>query len=212
MLKVSIRSAAPVLVIILWAGLASTDASAQERSGSIKFGPGFFTLLGEDDYKPLPNFAAAGSMRMTFGSMLIQPEILVSTRGGRTRQDVQTIAGQALVRIDQGITYLDLPILIGLSMRGALTPALYAGPYGGVRVDARWRLMFEDPRGGQLAEALPQARRWDAGLTAGGSIEIQTNFYRVLLEARGLYGLAPVFREDPSMRHAGAMLLIGIVF
>jgi hypothetical protein len=200
------RSAAIILCLALVA--FASESRAQDLSGSMKFGPGLFTLVGEDGFTTLPNLAAVGTFRFTFGDFVLQPEVQVSTRGGAYRESFPRAAGESTVRIEQGITYLDIPLLAGVTLGGPFMPTLVAGPYGGFRVDSQVRFEFEN--GGGFAVPLRSTNRLDAGFIAATSAEFDTRFYRIIVELRGIYGLAPVFTDDPSMRHLGAMLLVGI--
>jgi hypothetical protein len=200
-----------LLMAVLFTALGSAGiAHAQERSGAMKFGPGAFTLAGDADFQPLPNLAAVGSVRFVLDRLILQPELQISTRGGMIREPLGPSDDDGSVRMDYGITYVDLPLLAGLTLGGRFAPALFAGPYGGIRIDAQTRLQFDN--GGSLPNPVRDVRRLDLGLIGGTSAEVDTRFYRVVVEARGLYGLAPVFTDDPSMHHLGVMLLVGIVF
>lgn len=200
------RSAFILLGLAL--AVSAMESHAQEFSGSMKFGPGIFTLVGEDDASSLANLAAVGSFRFTFGTLVLQPEVQVSTRGGTLREGFPVSGAESTVRIDHGATYVDIPLLAGVNLGGPFAPALLVGPYGGVRVDSQIRLQFED--GGGFAVPLRSTNRFDAGLLAAASVEFDTRFYRIIVELRGIYGVAPVFTDEPSMRHLGALFLFGI--
>jgi hypothetical protein len=200
-----------VSLILLVATIAwSSEAEAQDRTGAMKFGMGIYTLLGDADYQPLPGLAASGAVRFQFEQLLIQPELQLSTRGGMIRTEYETVAGPGSARIDHGITYVDIPLLFGFRMEEGISPAIFAGPYAGVRIDSRVNLQFDDGPG-SLIDPLPDVHRFDFGFTAGASAEFQTRLYRLIFDLRGMYGFAPVFQEEPSMRHAGIIAMVGIV-
>jgi hypothetical protein len=201
------RSATLVFALVLAASLGAEEVRCQEISGALKFGPGVFTFAGEGDYQPLANLNAAFTTRLAFGALILQPEVQIVSRGGMLREASETT--ESSVRLDQNITYVDIPFLAGVVLGGPYTPVFYAGPYGGIRIDSQVRLQFN---GGGFTPTVRDVNRWDAGLIAGTSAEFDTRFYRVVVDLRGLYGLAPVFVDEPSMRHFGAMLLVGIAF
>ena len=204
-----------VLFLVAAGGIWGSKAvRAQDRTIALRAGLSGSTLSGEGDFDPLVNLTGALLLRMGMGAIFLQTEAQVATRGTSNpqREPFPTIPGTTnnYSRLRTDITYVDVPVLIGTKLGSGLQPMIYAGPYGGLRVDARNQFTNAATDLTTTREAR-DVKLIDYGVAAGLGMEFPTRFYDVIVDLRGSLGLAPVYDTRGNERHRMLTLTAGFV-
>ncbi len=194
----------------------ASPSVAQDRDVSLRLGLSATTFSGEGDFDPLINLAGALSVRQRFGAIFLQTEAQVTTRGASIAFDepyprLPGSDNRPYSRLRTDITYIDVPLFVGAALPGSIQPLVYAGPYGGIRFEARNRFTYGDTGLTTTRDARDVALI-DYGIAAGVGVEVATRFYRLLIDLRAAAGLAPVFDDLDDQRHRMLTLTSGIIF
>jgi hypothetical protein len=143
------------LTLLLMLCLAGTVPASGQVSFGLRVGVSATTLQGGDEAEGKLGVLAGGLVDVPLARRLrIQPEILVSQRGGQVARDG--------VAATPAFTYLELPVLVGFRLRAdeALVVTVQVGPQVGLPLDRS---------GGGAAEVVATSRpRADIGWVAGG--------------------------------------------
>lgn len=211
----SILYAIGVLAGFSFVGVATPSASAQDRDIALRAGLSVTSLSGEGDFDPLINLAGALSVRLHFGAIFLQTEAQVTTRGTSNAQQepYPIIPGSNIIpysRLRTDITYVDVPLFLGTQLQAGVKPAIYAGPYGGFRMNARDRFTNAIT---DLTTTLDSrdVKLLDYGVAAGVGLEIPSRFYHILIDLRATMGLAPVFDDAGDQHHRMLTLTAGFI-
>lgn len=205
-----------IAVLMLVAGILAHPSQAQSRTMTLRAGLALSTLSGDADFEPLVNLGGAFAIRQRFGAFFLQTEAQVSTRGASLAVEepyppVPFTQERTYSRVRYDMTYADVPLLAGVAFGRQVRPVAYAGPYGGLRFNARNRYTYSDT-GLTTTRETDDVALLDYGVIAGIGAEIPTRFYRVVIDVRATFGLASVFDGVDDQHHRMLMLTSGIVF
>jgi opacity protein-like surface antigen len=115
---------------------------------------------------------AGGFVRFGMSGIAIQPEVLVSMKGG------QQPAGSDEFALK--LNYLEIPVLLRLGLPGGFSPFIVAGPAIGLRLSAK-----ADPGNEDVKDDFKST---DVGIAVGGGIEVSS----LSLEARFTQSLSDI--------------------
>ena len=136
-----------------------------------------------------------GHFRLKFGPIWLQPEVNVTTRGGRFS------VGENSERVR--LQYLEVPALVVVPATvGRFGPYAFAGPHVALEVHCRHIIEEEGLKTNQGCEGARQSvflrRAFDYGLTGGAGVTYPLAGGRVLLEGRYTRGMADI-SDDPAI-------------
>lgn len=173
----------------LYAGVAYTNAATEVANGQA-------------------NLAATLGRRFELGPMYMAGEVQLAVRGA-TRDEL--VAENAVLenwRLTN--TYVDIPLMLGISGGRGVRPYVQAGPFLGMRVDSRTRYLVRPPHPG-IIDVQGSMQRFDYGMIGGAGVMIDTRFYRLGIELRGQAGAVNVSDELLPGPMRSLTLLMGIV-
>lgn len=186
--------------------LASAGSRAAGLAGSgVRAGLTVSNLRGDfADFvgtRTRTGFAGGGFLRLGLGGPLeVQPELLYVMKGAKTRNDVTDGSGTLIGTADltYQFDYLEIPLLLRVTIPAAGRPSLLFGPSLGVKV--RSRLSYNGPGPDQSADFEPVDGA-DYGLVGGIVFSFGHGVAHALLDARYTLGLREVI-TPPNLLEA----------
>jgi hypothetical protein len=151
-----------------------------------------------------------GHVRFGFGPLLLQPEILVGTKGA----GASTAPEDEQIRIE----YIEVPLLLIVPVRiGDLEPFGFGGPSIMLESRCRWMVREQGLRSTTNCEPRPPGSAvftrtvFDFGLVAGGGASYPIGGGRVLLEGRHTWGLRDIHTGpgEAEVRNRSFSVMIG---
>ncbi|MFW5972496.1 MAG: porin family protein [Bacteroidota bacterium] len=204
------------LLLAALLALSSSQLFAQQRLWMLRAGPTVTTFESDLEYEPRVGLAASFGVRQYLSVFFVQPELQLSIRSSSRVFDepYPTDPLNPTDRVSRrrtDVTYVDLPVLLGIGLGGPVAPFIFGGPYGGMQFGATHSLT-------SISTGLATTRNaeninwFDYGFIAGLGGQAVILRQHIVFEARGLYGMAPVLDDGVNQYHRAAMLLVGIVF
>jgi hypothetical protein len=207
-------STAALAVAVVGTALAAAPARAQETAikGGISVSRLQTTPGAEywDDRLIATGFG--GHVRLRFGPLTFQPELLVLTKGATASQPFPPQLEDDQIRME----YIEVPLLVVVPVAvGAFEPYVAGGP--ALMMESRCRSVVRqdglrtnlpcDPPSGRLFSR----RTFDYGLVAAGGAAYPIGGGRVLLEARHTWGMRNVHSGpgDAEVRNRTFAIMIG---
>ena len=220
----------PTLFLSLSLFLPSTQAQIGITAG-IGFSDIAFVEYGQSPYlgyeinsleHRLPKVAFQAGLFASFPfkkRFAFQPELLFSAQGLDYSTDY--LYDKLIYKINT--TYLQMPLLVKytISLKRKWQPALYAGPYGAIKLSARKILEAE---GWRQETSMPTVRNTDLGLVAGFSAGFELGGGQLTVDFRTSYSLANVMdrieaytpeyakAEKEYARNVNVLLILGYRF
>lgn len=158
----------------------------------------FADLVGADTRA---GFAGGGFLRLVLGgSVELQPELLYTMRGASTKLEATDPSGILVGTADltYQLDYLEIPVLLRVTLPGDARPSLLIGPSMGIKV--RSRLRYNGP-GSDLSSDFDLVEDADFGLVGGVELSFGPGPARMVLDARYTLGLTDVM-GPPSLFEA----------
>jgi hypothetical protein len=140
-------------------------------------------------------------------NLSIQPEVLYTSKGAETESGVMPYEYQ--------FAYVEIPVLCRLAFAdqgAAFRPGIYAGPFVGIKVDARKETYRDRDQEESDEENLLSARQIDAGYTVGVGADQILGPGRVLLDVRYAGSLLSAFTSGAKVRHSVTSVFFGYSF
>lgn len=185
---------------------------AAQRNGfvaGVKFGVGMAHFHGEDSERARARLLVGGGAFLNYPltpKVSLQPEILVSSKGGELESEGPSEVGSAgAYRSRYTLGYVEIPLLLKVMpwAEWPVRPNVFAGPALAVKV-------FGDVGAESTEERL---KRLDWGAAAGAGVDFKLNTRRVMLDARYTFGLTNILElaGPPQVRNGAFLVSVGIV-
>jgi hypothetical protein len=141
------------------------------------------------------------------GLVTVQPEVLYVRVGARMEADASNW-------LEERVDTIQVPVLLKINViPGPISPMIYAGPYGALRLSAKEVMTVDGVS--TSSDIKDQTKSTDYGLVFGGGIDLKLVAIKLSAEARynlGLVNLAKDTLPGESVKNRTIMVLIGIGF
>jgi hypothetical protein len=159
-----------------------------------------------DSYATRVGYSGGGVMILPFSNVLgLQAELLYVMKGAAKAMDGITSTLQ--------IDYLELPLLLRVSFPVSPSVGVYVTGGGAVSYNLQATLTSDAP--GMQKHDVTEIASFDYGASAGGGVQLNVAFLRLLLDARYTIGLAAVHAaaSDPlDLKHRCLTVSLGWLF
>jgi len=172
---------------------AGAPASAQALQFGGKAGPNFSTLLFDPDESGIDHDRRISSGGGAFVALplskrfAVQIEALANPKGAKLEDPTENLTAKILLR------YLDLPVLIRINgpQSTSRTFHVFAGPYSGIRLNAKRELstMGSSLVAGEKTDMSSEIERFEFGVLAGAGVDIGRY---IVIDGRYAHGLTPM--------------------
>lgn len=193
-----------ILVVGLSHGVA---AQGKVLGGKTGFNRARQVVEGDEDSSvPISGLVAGAFLRFNFGKYFgIQPEVLISRKGGRRESDILVIeepgfqvgAGSPVFDRPMEVMYVEVPLLAYMRIfeRGPVHQYLVAGPALAIEIDCHDQI-------NDAVLSCQNSLQVDPGIVAGGGLDIVFARWATLsFEARHTWGLADINAVSPTVHN-----------
>jgi hypothetical protein len=207
------------LLILSLSTFAADSAKKAPMAAGIRAGFSLGTATGSDaemsDGTKTSRFGFDFGGFFAFGvakSFTLQPELLYVQKGVKYEE----IGGPG--KLTFKLDYLEIPVLIKFApeLQGSkIAPALFVGPYLGIRMGAKMKL--EGSGGAVEVDAKDAFKSTDFGMTFGGGLGYKMARGEMFFDARYDLGLSKVMKADEDgyeadLKSGTFLILLGYKF